>query len=159
MPAAAGMAASPPKSAGQVAQAVPSKAATYQQRRAALDTLTAEYESAAARFDAGDTVLDRESATLKQRQALLDLHKRNYRDAVARCPDTRCIDGLNRQRDAVNADQIALNRDIDAHNARMAQREQEAAKLDLMEAQLVEIREDLQRLEQDMATSQPATAR
>ena len=78
---------------------------------------------------------------------------------MARCPDTSCIDGLNRQRDAVNADQIALNRDIDAHNARMAQREQEAAKLDLMEAQLVEIREDLQRLEQDMATPQPAAAR
>lgn len=161
VPAVADMAAGPLESAAQVAQASLDKGATaaHQQRRTALDKLTADYESAAARFDANDTVLDREAATLKQRQALLDLHKRSYRDAVARCMDATCIDGLNPQRDAVNADQVALNRDIDAHNARMAQREQEAVKLDQMEKQIGELREDLRRQEQDTATSQPTAAR
>ena len=143
-----------------LAQASPNKTAQayYQQQRAALDKLSAEYESASAIFDAGDTVLDREAATLKQRQILLDLHKRDYRDALARCVDPVCVKALTPPRDAINADQIALNRDIDSHNARMALREKEASRLDVMEAQLNELRDEVQRLEQDMAASKPGTA-
>lgn len=161
MPAAAGTPSAPREPAAQVTQISPDKGVSpaYQQRRAAVDKLNTEYESAAAQFDANDTVLDREAATLKQRQALLDLHKRSYREAVARCVDTTCIDALNPQRDAVNADQVALNHDIDAHNARMAKREQDAEKLDQMEKQIGDLRAELQRLETDMAAPQPAAVR
>lgn len=121
----------------------------YQQRRATLESLAAQYESAVARFEANDEMLDRERGAIKQRQALLDLRKREYREALARCSDTACIDALNPQRDTINADQVLINRDIDGYNARMAERETEAAKLDLLEAQINEVRADVQRLEQD----------
>lgn len=139
--------------AAQVAQAAPDKAslqARHQQRRATLEALTTEYESAAARFDANEMALDREHAGIKQRQGMIDLRKQEYREILARCQDAACIEGQNTRRDAINADQMALNRDIDAYNARMDQRESDAAKLDMMEAHLGELRDELSRLEQDI---------
>jgi hypothetical protein len=127
----------------QLAQVLP---VDLQQRRVAVDKLAAVYDSANASFEANEAALDREAATLRQRQALLDLHKREYKEGLARCGDVKCVDGLNPQRDAINIDQRTLNRDIDTYNGRMAQREQEAARLDLMEAQIKEMREEIESL-------------
>lgn len=117
--------------------------ASQQQRQQQLEMLSREYDAAVQQFEAGEAQLDREHAAILQRQGMLDQRKRDYRQALTACQDVACIDGLNGRRDEINAEQLMLNRDIDAYNARMERRESDAAKLDLMEAHLDELREQL----------------
>lgn len=129
------------------AQAQAQAPASLQQRKQQLELLTGEYEAAVQQFEASEAQLDREHAGITQRQAQLDKRRREYRQALSACQDVTCVDGLNGQRDSINAEQLLLNRDIDAYNARMERRESDAAKLDLMETHLDELRERVRQTE------------